>query len=175
MFVRRGVVGAGITGALIALELRTAGRRVVVDRRDIGGGSTSASTALLQYEIDELLIDTHHVARCRACGAGVHRVRARHRARRASHPGGRPELRVPPSPQRVHGDPHVGHPDLARECAARRAAGFDVQWLDQRLPLGSDGTRRSSRRWCIRRPVRAQLLRPRDGPSAGRRCSNEPR
>ena len=52
------VVGAGITGALIALELAGRGLDVVVvDRRDIGGGSTSASTALLQYEIDELLID----------------------------------------------------------------------------------------------------------------------
>ncbi len=47
------VVGAGITGALIADELAGHGHEVVVlDRRDVGWGSTSASTALLQYEID---------------------------------------------------------------------------------------------------------------------------
>lgn len=50
------IVGAGITGALIADELTRAGMRVVVlDRRDVAGGSTSASTALLQYEMDSSL------------------------------------------------------------------------------------------------------------------------
>lgn len=47
------VMGAGITGALIADELAGHGHDVVVvDRRDVCWGSTSASTALLQYEID---------------------------------------------------------------------------------------------------------------------------
>ena len=47
------VLGGGISGALIADELVAHGHEVVViDRRDIGWGSTAASTALLQYEID---------------------------------------------------------------------------------------------------------------------------
>lgn len=47
------VVGAGITGALIDDELAGHGHDVVVlDQRNVGWGSTSASTALLQYEID---------------------------------------------------------------------------------------------------------------------------
>ena len=47
------VIGAGITGALIARELAGAGFDVaVLDKRDAGWGSTAASTALLQYEID---------------------------------------------------------------------------------------------------------------------------
>jgi glycine/D-amino acid oxidase-like deaminating enzyme len=47
------VVGGGITGALIANELATHGHEVcVVEARDIGWGSTAASTALLQYETD---------------------------------------------------------------------------------------------------------------------------
>ncbi|GHE20809.1 NAD(P)/FAD-dependent oxidoreductase [Halomonas urumqiensis] len=47
------VMGAGITGALIADELAAHGHDVVVlDKRDVCWGSTSASTALLQYEID---------------------------------------------------------------------------------------------------------------------------
>lgn len=52
------VVGGGITGALIADELAAHGHSVaVLERRDIGWGSTSASTALLQYEIDTHLVD----------------------------------------------------------------------------------------------------------------------
>ncbi len=52
------VVGAGITGALIADQLAQAGQSVcVIDQREVGWGSTSASTALLQYEIDTELQD----------------------------------------------------------------------------------------------------------------------
>ncbi len=47
------VCGAGVTGALVADALTTAGLDVIVaERRESGLGSTSASTALLQYEID---------------------------------------------------------------------------------------------------------------------------
>ncbi len=47
------VIGGGITGALITYALVKAGVDVVVlDKRDIAWGSTSASTAMLQYEID---------------------------------------------------------------------------------------------------------------------------
>ena len=47
------VIGGGITGALVAIHLAEAAvKTVVLDKRDIGTGSTSASTALLQYEID---------------------------------------------------------------------------------------------------------------------------
>lgn len=47
------IIGSGITGALVAHELCSAGIDcAVVDRRSIAGGSTTASTAQLQYEID---------------------------------------------------------------------------------------------------------------------------
>lgn len=52
------IVGGGITGALIADRLATEGFDVaVLEQRDIGWGSTAASTALLQYEIDTHLVD----------------------------------------------------------------------------------------------------------------------
>lgn len=52
------VIGGGITGALVAYHLAQEGvETVLVDKRDIGGGSTAASTALLQYEIDTELHD----------------------------------------------------------------------------------------------------------------------
>ena len=51
------VVGAGITGALVAQALSAMGQSVVVlDRRAPAHGSTAASTALLQFEIDTPLI-----------------------------------------------------------------------------------------------------------------------
>lgn len=47
------VVGGGVSGALIALTLSRAGFDVVViDRRKPGSGSTAASTAMIQFELD---------------------------------------------------------------------------------------------------------------------------
>jgi len=55
------VVGAGISGAMVADALSEAGLRVlVVERRRPFVGSTSASTALLQYDLDLPLM---HLAR----------------------------------------------------------------------------------------------------------------
>ena len=52
------VIGAGITGALVADALSAEGLAVVVlDRRAPASGSTAASTALLSYEIDVNLTD----------------------------------------------------------------------------------------------------------------------
>ncbi|HBK46337.1 MAG TPA: amino acid oxidase [Xanthomonadaceae bacterium] len=52
------IVGGGITGALIADELVRHGHDVVLlEQREIGWGSTSASTALLQYEIDTPMVE----------------------------------------------------------------------------------------------------------------------
>lgn len=76
------IIGAGITGALICEKLQTDGHRVtVVDERDVAWGSTAASTALLQYEIDTPLIDLmrlygedHALLAYRACAAAVGKV-----------------------------------------------------------------------------------------------------
>lgn len=52
------VIGGGITGSLIADELGNNGFDVVVvEQRDVGWGSSAASTALLQYEIDTHMVD----------------------------------------------------------------------------------------------------------------------
>lgn len=57
MAVDVAVVGGGITGALVADALIDAGLSVAVfDRRGFVTGSTAASTALLQFEIDKPLI-----------------------------------------------------------------------------------------------------------------------
>ncbi|MFV8368879.1 NAD(P)/FAD-dependent oxidoreductase [Flavobacterium sp. LB2R40] len=47
------IVGGGITGSLIAHQCIADGyKTMLIDRREIGHGSTSATTSMLQYEID---------------------------------------------------------------------------------------------------------------------------
>ena len=47
------IVGGGITGSLIAHQcIKDGYKTTLIDRREIGHGSTSATTAILQYEID---------------------------------------------------------------------------------------------------------------------------
>ena len=73
------VIGAGITAALIARELAQAGLDVIVlDKRDAGWGSTAASTALIQYEVDPGLVglaravgERNAVAVLKACEASI--------------------------------------------------------------------------------------------------------
>lgn len=50
------VIGAGISGAVIAERLSQDHAVIVVDRRGPAMGSTLASTALIDYEIDTPLI-----------------------------------------------------------------------------------------------------------------------
>src|SRR6478736_2391260 len=50
------IIGGGITGAMLVEHLTARGRQVVlVDRERPGFGSTVASTAMLQWEIDQPL------------------------------------------------------------------------------------------------------------------------
>jgi glycine/D-amino acid oxidase-like deaminating enzyme len=83
------IVGAGITGVLMAERLTRQGLEVVlIDRERPGQGSTAASTAMLLWEIDRSLTELaqlyglEHAARCvRASFAavnGLQRLIARH-------------------------------------------------------------------------------------------------
>lgn len=63
------IIGGGITGALIAYKLISEGKKVIlVDRRDVANGSTAASTALLQYEID---VPLHELIKIRGVECAV--------------------------------------------------------------------------------------------------------
>lgn len=47
------IIGAGITGSLIAHQcIKDGYDTTIIDRRDVANGSTSATTSMLQYEID---------------------------------------------------------------------------------------------------------------------------
>ncbi len=125
------VIGAGITGSLIALELTRRGiDTVVIDRRDAGGGSTSASTSMLQYEIDELLIDLESAygweiasTAYQECSRGISLVE---RATQAT--GENCGFRRSPSVFMALKKRDVAV--LQREFEARIRAGFSVKWLD---------------------------------------------
>lgn len=125
------VVGGGITGSLISLELSKRGFDVVVlDRRDCGGGSTSASTAMLQYEIDELLVDLAAVLGAETaaiayqeCSRGIDLVE-----RATQDIGHNCGFRRSPSIFMAVKARDIA--TLERELLARREAGFDVRWLD---------------------------------------------
>ncbi|MBL9160344.1 MAG: FAD-binding oxidoreductase [Verrucomicrobiales bacterium] len=125
------VIGAGITGALIADAFVAAGvDTVVIDKREVGWGSTSASTALLQYEIDTPL---HELAgsfgrefaeRCyQACGRAIDLI--------ADLTAGLPDdCGFARAPSLFLARKKSDRPLLEDEFAARRAAGFEVTWLD---------------------------------------------
>ena len=125
------VIGAGITGSLVALELTRRGLdTVVIDRRDAGGGSTSASTSMLQYEIDELLIDLDSAygwevasTAYQECSRGISLVE-----RATQSVGENCGFRRSPSVFMALKTRDVEV--LRREFEARERAGFIVNWLD---------------------------------------------
>ena len=124
------VIGAGITGAMIADALSEAGLSViVVDRRGPAKGSTAASTALVQYEIDTPLTKlTRKIGRDDA-------MRAWRRSRLAvdALAGRLDELAVPfERRDALYLAGNVLDRDgLAREHDARRAAGLASRYLDR--------------------------------------------
>lgn len=124
------VVGAGITGAIVADTLASAGvDTVVVDRRDVGHGSTSASTALLQYEIDEPL---HRLKKMvgRSAAERAYRlgVKAIQKVEELSSAGDCGLMRAP-SLYVARRKRDV--PFLKREFAARRDAGLRVALMSR--------------------------------------------
>ncbi len=145
------VVGGGITGALLSHELHSRGIDcVVIDRRDIGHGSTSASTALLQYEIDtpldELICKVGRLSAERAYSLGVEVI---HRLEKLAQGDAgfrrRPSLKLAQRPKDLGG--------LRSDFQARRRAGIGVRWLDVEA-LHSLGI---SRAGAIRSTVGAEM------------------
>ena len=138
------VIGAGITGAMIADNLVEAGRKVVVvDRRPPASGSTSASTALVQYEVDTpLSLLTRKIGRDPA-------IRAWRRSRLAVEAVAARlhELSVPDVVRRdslyLAGNA-LDADGLAREHRARRVAGLPDCLLSRKVLKERFGIARSA-------------------------------
>lgn len=132
------IIGAGITGALVADALIPTGRRILMlESREIAQGSTSASTALLQYEIDTHLVDLMKLL-------GAERATLAYRAGVAVFAMLErkfPELLAAANYERRESlylastDEDV--PVLRAELAARAAIGIACEWLE-----GAELTRR---------------------------------
>jgi glycine/D-amino acid oxidase-like deaminating enzyme len=126
------VIGAGLTGAIVADALASSGVKVaVVDKRGPAKGSTLASTALVQYEIDTPLITlTRKIGKRNA-------VRAWRRSRLAveSLSARFGELALTDVARRnslyLAGDV-LGADDLLREHQARSAIGLPSRFLDSK-------------------------------------------
>ncbi len=124
------VVGAGVSGALIAETLSEAGLAVaIVDRRGPAEGSTAASTAMLQYELDTpLSLMADRIGRERA-----ERIwrRSRQSVDALRERTGRLGLDVDGATRgSIYLDGNVlDAAGLAREADARRRAGFEVELL----------------------------------------------
>ncbi len=125
------VVGGGITGALIADGLAAHGHDVVVlEQRDVAWGSTSASTALLQYEIDTPMVElakqhgeADAVLAYRACADAIPMLQARADDLYAV------DCMAMDSLYYASKRRHVG--GMRDEFALRRKHGFDVEWLER--------------------------------------------
>jgi glycine/D-amino acid oxidase-like deaminating enzyme len=137
------IIGAGISGALVADGLVATGKRIVMlDRDEPALGSTAASTALLQYEIDTHLVDLTRMIGAeratlayRACVASFALLERRF-----------PELLAPCDYQRVPSlyvaSKESAVSDLRAELAARRAIGIQVEWQDESQLRSRFGCRR---------------------------------
>jgi glycine/D-amino acid oxidase-like deaminating enzyme len=138
------VIGAGITGAMLADRLAREGARVtIVDRRGAARGSTAASTALTQYEIDTPLIRlTRMIGKEKA-------VRAWRRSRLAveSLAARFGELRVADVQRRdslyLAGNV-LDADELVREGEARAASGLPSRFLGRKALFEEFGIRRQA-------------------------------
>jgi glycine/D-amino acid oxidase-like deaminating enzyme len=126
------VIGAGITGALIADALVATRQRIVVlEARDAAQGSTAASTALLQYEIDTHLTDLARmfgaeraVRAYRACADSFHLLEQQCAGLLADCDYQRREsLYLAQNESSLE--------PLRRELDARRAIGLQCEWLER--------------------------------------------
>ncbi len=135
------VIGGGISGALIANELASHGHDVVVvEERDIGWGSSAASTALLQYEIDTPLIDLAKrygeddaALAYRACADAIHQLKALADDIRDV------DFAMMRSLYYASFRHHV--PEVKEEMALRQKHGFEVSWLEGDALLDQYGIR----------------------------------
>ncbi|MCT3763885.1 FAD-binding oxidoreductase [Elizabethkingia anophelis] len=124
------IVGGGITGSLIAHQcIKDGYNTILIDKREIANGSTSATTSMLQYEIDiplyklsEMIGDEGAIASYKACSDSIDTIedivkqihaRAGYKKKKSLYFAARKK------------DVQW----LQKEFEARKNAGFNVKWL----------------------------------------------
>ncbi|MFI5421126.1 MAG: NAD(P)/FAD-dependent oxidoreductase, partial [Nitrososphaerales archaeon] len=127
------IIGGGLCGAFVAYYLARAGiDTILLDKRDIAAGSTSASTALVMYEIDVLLSDlikirgeAEAVRSYKLCDQATNKIEKIVR-NLGSDCGFRRK-------NSVYLASRVADKEILKtEYETRRKFGFDIEYLDQR-------------------------------------------
>jgi glycine/D-amino acid oxidase-like deaminating enzyme len=126
------IIGAGISGALVRYHLINAGIDcITVDARTIGLGSTSASTSLLQYEIDvplyklsEMIGKEKAERAYRLCSDAIDKIGDIAKKRGIDYFESKESLFYAAYKKDV--------PGLKKEYEARKAAGFKVRYLEEK-------------------------------------------
>ncbi|MDR6403728.1 MULTISPECIES: FAD-binding oxidoreductase [Chryseobacterium] len=125
------IVGGGITGSLIAHQMVAEGyKTILIDKREICNGSTSATTSMLQYEIDIPLFDLIEkigkkgaVRSYKACSDAIDKIEKLSEKIKSNSGFKRKKSLYFAS----------GKKDskwLKKEFEIRKSAGFDVKWLE---------------------------------------------
>lgn len=127
------IVGGGITGALMAHQCLEEGyKTVLIDRREIVNGSTSATTSMLQYEID---VPLHKLIKL----IGKEGAEANYWAGYKSIDELKSLVKKIKSDCGFEKKESLLYaafkkdiPDLEKEFEARKACGLDVKWLTEK-------------------------------------------
>lgn len=125
------IIGGGITGSLIAHQMIEDGyHTILIDKREICNGSTSATTSMLQYEIDVPLSDLiervgekEAVKSYWACSDAIDKIE-KLSAKIKSDAGFKRKKSL------YFASKKSDVPWLKNECDVRNKAGFRVKWLE---------------------------------------------
>ena len=125
------IIGGGITGSLIAHQMIADGyQTIVIDKRELCNGSTSATTSMLQYEIDvplfyliEKIGKTGAVRSYKACSDSINKIEElSEEIKSGSGFKRKKSLYFASNKKDVEW--------LKKEYKARKDVGFNVKWLD---------------------------------------------
>ncbi len=137
------VVGAGISGALLAEALTRAGKSVlVVDRRAPVRGSTPASTAMIQHEIDVPLIKLRKQMTARGANAAWRRSVKAVNDLVALTAELKIDCNMEPKPALYLAGNQMDGKALEAEAAARRRIGIRAEFLNAERLLEEYGLER---------------------------------
>lgn len=125
------IIGAGITGSLIAHQMIEEGfKTILIDKREICNGSTSATTSMLQYEIDVPLYELKNqigeegaIASYKACSNSIDQLEKISKKIKSQAGFKRKDSLYFASKKK-----DVSW--LKKEFEARKEAGFKVKWLE---------------------------------------------
>lgn len=134
------IIGGGITGGLMAHQMVQDGyAAILIDKREICNGSTSATTSMLQYEIDvplheliEKIGEKGAVESYKACSESINVLEKLTEKIKSKAGFKRKESLYFASKKK-------DVPWLKKEFEARKRAGFEVKWLEPDQILNTFG------------------------------------